>query len=373
MLRTPVKTTFIGLLDSWRAAALRRHPLSTTPMPAGQQRRTSSQIHLFDQNDSAENGYTRRVSDSWDEQELQTLPQHLRPIRGETLDLILRHRIYLLQSRRGYRANVDSHILAHFASDVCNRALYRPGRQGLRVLDLGAGNGLVSILFARWQGSCSVTMVELQPQLADRARRNMELNEIPGTVIQHDLKGGDLPTALHDCFDVILINPPFYPVGSRSPPRRKEKFLAHMETTATFSDFLRAARLACDSRNSEAFVAVIHDVKELLRLRNSIEENQLEPGDSREMLHTLNEEASRILLQLVPKGRRLAAHSGNEPDVAENGESNPVMGNWHIPSLSPVILHPNHASYRTYTSEIEDALERLPLPSLRIGRLRDVT
>lgn len=338
--------------------------------------RTTGVRHWFSsqalQLESSDNdGYTRRLSDAWDEAELRTLPASLRPRKGETLDLILRQKVYLLQSRRGYRANVDSHILAYFASDISTRNAIRVAPEKLNVLDLGAGNGLVSILFAKSQQPCNVHLVELQPQLVDRARRNLWLNDIAGEVIQHDLKDGHLPEDLRGCFDVVLINPPFYPAGSRKPPRRREKLLAHMETSATISDFLHAARTALSTDNRDAFVAMIHDIQELRRLGLAFENSEMLPASSREMRHTSENEATRILVQLKP---RTISGSTSRNDTAENGNvhGRDVLKDVRIPSQPPIVLFPNSTSQNRYSDYIEAFLEKLPLPSVRIGRLRDV-
>lgn len=324
------------------------------------------------------NGFTRRPSDSWDFEELKTLPKDLRPVPGETLDLILRQKVYLLQSRRGYRANVDSHMLALFASDMYRREVHGMDLGKVRVLDLGAGNGLISILFAKAHELCQVHLVELQPKLAQLARRNLQLNDINGVVTQFDIQNGELPDGLRASFDIVLINPPFYPDGSRKAPKHKEKYLAHQETTASLSDFLNAAHSACDGQNSRAFVAIIHDRKELARLQKVACQNNMVIHDSREMLHVAGEEPSRIMLKVKPR-RTVSCSpvektSGN--DIMRSSSEPEPNGYVHLdqftPSLPPLILHPGLHSQNVFSAEIEEFLEKLPLPSLRIGRLREI-
>lgn len=349
------------------------HPLGLRTMDVLCRRLSSHSIRVSEEETG---NFTRRHSDSWDNDELLTLPKDLRPMKDETLDLILRQKVYLLQSRRGYRANVDSHVLAYFAAEV-----YRMGKEDrgtasyLRVLDLGAGNGLVSILFAKsyHPSNTCVHMLELQPQLANRARRNMALNDVQGDVTQYDLQGGSLPKHLHASFDIVLINPPFYPQGSRTPPRRKERLLAHMETSASIFDFLHAAYTACDPQNPDAFVAVIHDKREVPRLAQAALSNGFAWCESREMVHTAGEAPSRIMVQLRPKRKRQMHRSNLMLGMRGVGnEQNATMWEACIPSLPALVLHPSLAEQNVYTPEIEEFLGRLPLPSLRIGRLRDV-
>lgn len=319
-------------------------------------------------------GYTRRRTDYWDKSDIESLPTRLQPDKCETLDLILRQKVYLLQSRRGYRANTDAHVLAFFASEEYKKAA-KPGREGLRVLDLGAGVGLVSILFAKAHNPSELHLVELQGQLANRAMRNLELNDLNGCVTRHDLKDGNLPHCLREQFDIVLINPPFYRMaGGRRAPRLREKHLAHLETSATFSDFLRAASSACDKSNADAFIAVIHDRKEMQRLERAVHENCLTVHASREMLHCPEGEPSRILLHLRPSCHLPSPSSKVKGEFFSDAAELPSDGSSQTftPSLAPLPLHSSsEACSNSYSEEIEAFLHELPYPALRIGRLRD--
>lgn len=310
--------------------------------------------------DQSRFGFTRRKSDAWSETDLAVLPHHLKPSMSETLDLILHQKIYMLQARRGYRANIDSHLLAYFASCMYNKTITSTTpKRPLRVLDIGAGVGTVSILFAKAHPPYDLHMLELQPQLADRARRNLQLNNLNGIVTQHDVQNGHLPCALHAAFDVVVVNPPFYRHHSRRPPSTLEKELAFFESSATLSDFMSVARLACDSHNPHAFIAVIHDINEKERVHVSVRENDLLIRNVQEVCHNEVTSPARILLHLLPMDTRKA------DDILIPGE------NGMTPTLQSLMLHPSTAGKDEYSDEIERFLQMLPNPLLKIGRLRE--
>ena len=74
--------------------------------------------------------------------------------------------IKCLQHRKGYRFSVDSVLLGNFIQP----------RPGDRILDLGSGCGIISLILAyRWP-NVSITGLEIQPNLASLARKNVELN-----------------------------------------------------------------------------------------------------------------------------------------------------------------------------------------------------
>jgi hypothetical protein len=54
-----------------------------------------------DQIDTRTNaGFTRRARDAWCPEELALIPEHLRPSEEETLDLILRKKVFLVGHQR---------------------------------------------------------------------------------------------------------------------------------------------------------------------------------------------------------------------------------------------------------------------------------
>mmetsp|Transcript_21208 Transcript_21208/g.30812 ORF Transcript_21208/g.30812 Transcript_21208/m.30812 type:complete len:288 (-) Transcript_21208:2656-3519(-) len=215
--------------------------------------------------------YTRRKRDQWSEGDLKRLPTELRPNEGETLDLILRKKILLIQSRRGYRANTDSQSLAYFASRRREaRGISRDSDH--RALDLGAGNALVSVLYGKHNQGANMELVELQADLAARAARNLALNGLVprSTVVRHDLARG-LPSSIEGKMDVVLCNPPFYrDLNSRSPPTNQEKLLAHFESSVDIVGFARAAHDALVEGSQDASAFFIYDAIHSERLLDGL-------------------------------------------------------------------------------------------------------
>jgi ribosomal protein L11 methyltransferase len=69
----------------------------------------------------------------------------------------------------------------HPTTRLCLRAVEDTLRPGMRVLDVGAGSGILSIAAAR-QGATQVQAVEIDPVAANACRENVERNGVSGSV-----------------------------------------------------------------------------------------------------------------------------------------------------------------------------------------------
>src|ERR1700730_7686361 len=88
---------------------------------------------------------------------------------SETCDAILGGRIRVIQPRDGYRFSVDSILLARFVSVR--------GRD--RVLELGAGSGVISLAIAALHQPREIVAIEIQPELVAMIDRGAQLNGFP--------------------------------------------------------------------------------------------------------------------------------------------------------------------------------------------------
>jgi len=151
----------------------------------------------------------------------------------ETIDEILGGRLKIRQSKRGYRFNLDSLILAHFVS-LKSRSVN---------LDLGCGNGIIALVLAnrypasRWRG------LEVQDGLAKLAERNVEQNGLEKR-ITIDLGDARDIKKIYEAraFDNVVFNPPYRKMDSGRINPLPEKAIARHEISGSLGHFLTAAK-----------------------------------------------------------------------------------------------------------------------------------
>ena len=107
--------------------------------------------------------------------------------------------------------------------------------------DLGTGNGIIPLLWREAGFEGQITAVELMPQAAALARKNFSQDALkaPIVLLQEDLRR--LPEQLTAVFDLVCMNPPFFPLdGARTSPNA-ERAAARSEMFCTPQDVCRAA------------------------------------------------------------------------------------------------------------------------------------
>ena len=173
-------------------------------------------------------------------------------------DKLLGGRVRLRQPIRGYRVAIDPILLASAV----------PAKRESRVLDLGAGVGAAALCLAARVSGCRVDAVELQPELANIAVNNANLNRLEGRVCVHVCDVLSLPRAFFQKFDHVMANPPFLPADRSAPTGGKN--LSTVECGARLRDWIDAAAGMLRFKGSLTFIHRADRLDELLTLIRTV-------------------------------------------------------------------------------------------------------
>jgi tRNA1Val (adenine37-N6)-methyltransferase len=197
----------------------------------------------------------------------------------------------LIQAKRGYRFSLDPVLLCAFARAA----------KGDMVADLGTGSGVVPLLLAARTGARKIIGVEIQPELADRARRSVLLNSLQNRI---DILEGDLRELRGrlepQAFEVVVANPPFRQPGTGRQAPINERAAARHELAGGLVDFLRAATYLLKEGGRFYIVFLAERLVELLA---EMREMRLEPKRLR-CVHSRAGERGTLVLVEGRKGGR---------------------------------------------------------------------
>ena len=182
-----------------------------------------------------------------------------------TDDAFLGGALQILQPKSAYRAGLDAVLLAAAV----------PVREGQRerVLDAGAGAGVVGLSIARRCPDAQVTLVEVEPRLASLARKNARRNRLDDRVqvIAADVTAGGPGLAqaglFPGLFAHVVANPPYQVDhrASRSPDTLKAR--AHGMAEGALDGWLRFLASAAASGGT---VTIVHRTEALPALLAAI-------------------------------------------------------------------------------------------------------
>jgi tRNA1Val (adenine37-N6)-methyltransferase len=209
----------------------------------------------------------------------------------ETLEDLQRSGFRLLQKRNGFRFGLDSVLLAAYAA-----SFYPVRADGtIRIADLGAGCGAVSLLLAGRLPTAQLTGIEIDPVSVDVFQRNRILNQLESRL---EVVAGDIrrlpSTALPArTFDLVVSNPPYFrPERSLRRPHPDAQPQARQESSLDLDDLLYAASRLLKPHGR--FV-VVHQVARLPEILTALAACKLEPKTLR-LVQSLPERAPVLCL-----------------------------------------------------------------------------
>lgn len=179
---------------------------------------------------------------------------------GETPEELFDGKI-IIQNTRLYRFTSDSILLSRFAR----------GKFKDNVADFCAGCGAVGFHFLCLNPQISsLTLFELQPALADMARRTAEFNGFSAKVVEGRVQ--DIGVEYNDAFSLILCNPPYERGGFEN--LSYEKAICRKEITITLPEILSVAvkKLKFGGR-----IAIINRADRTAELIYQLKSRNLEP------------------------------------------------------------------------------------------------
>ncbi|WP_270167052.1 tRNA1(Val) (adenine(37)-N6)-methyltransferase [Paenibacillus sp. SYP-B4298] len=209
---------------------------------------------------------------------------------SERLDDLLTHELHIIQSPEVFSFSMDAVLLARFAS------VPRKGQ----ILDLCTGNGVIPLLLST-RTQARIDAVEIQPRLADMARRSVQWNGLEEQIriVQGDLRSYHLEQG-YGVYDLVTVNPPYMPASTGDQNSNEHMAIARHEIHCTLQEVAAAcSRLV----RTGGKVAMVHRPSRLAEIIDAMRAVRLEPKRLR-MVHPHAEaEANMVLIEASRDGK----------------------------------------------------------------------
>ncbi|MFB9324381.1 tRNA1(Val) (adenine(37)-N6)-methyltransferase [Paenibacillus aurantiacus] len=209
---------------------------------------------------------------------------------NERLDDLLSYGLHIIQSREVFSFSMDAVLLARFAGIPTKG----------KILDLCTGNGVIPLLLST-RTKASIDAVEIQPRLADMARRSVNWN---GLQEQIHIYEGDLRThfdrSQYGSYDAITINPPYLPPENGDQNENEHYAFARHELNGSLDEMVHAcARLV----RTGGKVSMVHRPSRLVEITETMRRYRLEPKRIRFVHPHEAAEANIVLIEAARDGK----------------------------------------------------------------------
>ncbi len=205
-----------------------------------------------------------------------------------TVDTLLDPGINISQPEKGYKFSIDPFILAAHVITTENE----------KIIDIGCGCGIISLILALKSPDLKITGIEIQEELYLCAQKNIRANKLENTIniihqdIQninsHDLKGKA---------DIIVSNPPYKKRGSGRLNPDSQKAIARHEITLDIDMLFK-----CSSRllKEKGKLYIIFPAQRLSDLILTMEQNRFFPEFIR-FVHIKKKSRAKLMIVCAVK------------------------------------------------------------------------
>jgi len=199
----------------------------------------------------------------------------------------------IIQNKDGFCFGVDSVILSDFAKEI---------KKDSRVLDLGTGTGIISILLCGKTNLQEIIGIEIQKEVADMAKRSVQLNNLENRIkiLNEDIKeiSKKFPA---NSFDAIVTNPPYKKKNTGLVSKDETQLISRHEVKCNIEDIANAASQLL---NSNCSIYMVHRPDRLLDIIEAFRKYKLEPKLVRFVYPNINKEPNLLLIKATKGGKK---------------------------------------------------------------------
>ena len=211
---------------------------------------------------------------------------------NERIDDLEYKNLKIIQNIDGFCFGIDSVLLSDFAKDIRNNS---------KVLDLGTGTGILSILLSAKTNLSKIYGIEIQQEVAEMATRSVKLNDLEEKIEIINCSVKDLESKFEKCsFDSIVTNPPYKKINSGIINENEKKLISRHEVTASLEDFIK---ISFKMLKDKGTFYMVHRPERLADIIYELRKNKLEPKELKMVYSNINSKPVLVLIKAVKNGK----------------------------------------------------------------------
>jgi len=148
------------------------------------------------------------------------------------------HKPVLLPFGKSIYQSANGQPITSDTEFIVETVLQEFSNQEADVLELGSGNGIITVMLKHYRKNWQITGLEIQPHLTELAKKNSELVDFELNFQTGDLKDFNAEFK----FDMIVSNPPYFPVQDGRISPIEERAISRHEIKCDMLEVLKSVK-----------------------------------------------------------------------------------------------------------------------------------
>ena len=198
----------------------------------------------------------------------------------------------IIQNTKGFCFGIDAVLLSDFSKNI---------KKNAKVLDLGTGTGIISILLCGKTKLEKIIGVEVQKEVADMAKRSSKLNNLENKfeIINENIINLD-NIYERNSFDVIVTNPPYKKENTGIVNEEEKKLISRHEVLAKLEDYIKISNKLLKDKGE---FYMVHRPERLVDIIAYMRQYKIEPKEIRFVCSHEKEPPKLVLIKGVKNAK----------------------------------------------------------------------
>ncbi len=200
----------------------------------------------------------------------------------------------MIQNKEGFCFGMDSILLSDFAKEIKDESY---------VIDLGAGTGILDVLLCGKTNLKKIIGVEIQEDVANLAKRNIQLNHLEDRfeMICSNIKDIIIKNYVKkNSFDVVVTNPPYKKDKTGIQNKNYTKLIARHEIEANLEDFIHISYQILKDKGT---LYMIHRPERLVDILILLRNYKIEPKEIRFVQPKAEKDPNLVLVKGIKNAK----------------------------------------------------------------------
>ena len=212
--------------------------------------------------------------------------------KDERIDDLGLKGLKIIQNSKWFCFGIDSVLLSDFSKNI---------KKDSRVIDLGTGTGIISILLCGKTELKNIVGVDIQENVCEMANRSILLNELQNRakIVCDNIT--NMRNRYDTCsFDVVVTNPPYKKNNTGIKNEEKQKEISRHEIYADLDDFLKTAFYLLKDKGE---FYMVHRPERLVDILCVMRKNRIEPKELKFVFPKISSKPSLVLIKGIKNAK----------------------------------------------------------------------